>query len=43
MRQILDSLKAEFITINDDDSGKKYVVRVWHAQAAIFVIGWLLG
>lgn len=43
MRQVLDSLKAEFITINDDDSGKKYVVRVWHLQLAAFVIGWLIG
>jgi hypothetical protein len=43
MKQVLDSLKAEFITINDDDSGKKYVVRVWHLQLAAFVIGWLIG
>lgn len=43
MKHVLESLKSEFITINDDDSGKKYVVRVWHMQVAIFVIGWLLG
>jgi len=43
MKHILDSLKSEFITINDDDSGKKYVVRTWHVLVATFVIGWLLG
>lgn len=43
MKQILNSLKSEFITINDDDSGKRYVVRVWHLQLAAFVIGWLVG
>lgn len=43
MRHILESLKSEFITINDDDSGKRYVVRQWHIQLAAFVIGWLVG
>lgn len=43
MKQILTSLKSEFITINDDDSGKRYVVRVWHLQVAAFVLGWLIG
>lgn len=42
MREILASLKSGFITIQDDDSGKRYVVRVWHVQLAAFVIGWLL-
>lgn len=41
MNDILDSLKAEFITIHD--SGKAYVVRVWHVVAIAFVVGWLLG
>lgn len=43
LKQILESLKAEFITINDDDSGKRYIVRVWQLQIAAFVIGWLVG
>lgn len=43
MRHILDSLKAEFITINDEDSGKKYVVRFWHVLTLVFVLGWLIG
>jgi len=43
MRHILESLRYEFITINDDDSGKKYVIRFWHVQLATLVIGWLIG
>lgn len=43
LKQILESLRSEFITVNDDDSGKRYVVRVWHLQLAAFVIGWLIG
>lgn len=41
MKEILDSLKAEFITIHDDE--KSYVVRTWHVLLAVLVIGWLLG
>lgn len=41
MRHILDSLKSEFITINDD--AKSYVVRTWHVLAFAFVLGWLIG
>lgn len=43
MRHILDSLKSEFITINDEDSGKKYVLRTWHALVFAFVVGFLIG
>lgn len=44
LKQILESLRSEFITVNDDDdSGKRYIVRVWHVQLAAFVIGWLIG
>lgn len=43
MKQILDSLKAEFITISDDDSGKSFTVRTWHVLLAVFVLGWLIG
>lgn len=41
MRHILESLNAEFITVNDDD--KKYVLKTWHVMIAIFAIGWLIG
>jgi hypothetical protein len=40
MKWILDSLKAELITINGD---KKRAVRVWHLQVAAFFIGSLIG
>lgn len=43
MKHILDSLKAEFITINDDDSGKKYVVRFWHVLVLALIVGWIAG
>lgn len=41
MKYILDSLKAEFITVNDN--GKRYVVRAWHVIVAAGVLGWLIG
>lgn len=40
---MLDSLKSEFITINDEESGKKYVLRTWHVMILVFVVGWLFG
>lgn len=41
MRHILDSLKAEFISIHDD--AKTYTVRTWHVLTFAFVLGWLIG
>lgn len=41
MKDIIGSLRSEFITINDDD--RRYVVRTWHVVVAVFVVGWLLG
>lgn len=41
MRDILDSLKEEFISIHAD--GKTYTVRTWHVLVAVFVFGWLIG
>ncbi len=43
MRHIADWFKSEVVTINDHESGKKYVIRSWHVQALAFVVGWLLG
>lgn len=41
MKHILESLKSEFITINDD--GKAFAIRTWHVLVATFVFGWLIG
>lgn len=41
MKHIIESLKSEFITINDD--AKAYVVRTWHVLILAFVVGWLIG
>lgn len=43
MKHIVESLKSEFITINDDDTNKKYVVRVWHFVLFVAVVAWLIG
>lgn len=41
MKHIIQSLKSEFITINDD--GKAYTLRTWHLLVVAFLVGFLVG
>jgi len=43
MRHILDWLKSEVVTIDDDDSGKSYRILTWYVLVLVFVLGWLVG
>lgn len=42
MKAILESLKAEFVTVKDDD-GFRLVVRTWHVLCWAFALGWFIG